>query len=217
MPSQSPSDAELLYMLRQKIQENQSFVAALDKFIETYRQGGSMALFAKYPPPAPVLRSRGRPKEITKDMGDAIQKNFRRVDRIAKEIFKKSTVMQRESRIIKEFGRAGRQVIQSGVLTSPESLRNEILAKQTGTSIRALQDYLRDNLKTLKAKQALSSHPEIVECCIRGHGRDTRIEVTVENLTPELKKTLNRHRATIKVRANSFSPTDRADTPQNDG
>jgi hypothetical protein len=102
MPSKMLSNAELLYILRQKIQNDKSFAAALAEFIETYQQGGSMALFAKYP--APVLAARGRPKDIPKKMEEAIQKNFSRVDRITKEIFKSPSVTQRERRIVQEFG-----------------------------------------------------------------------------------------------------------------
>jgi hypothetical protein len=83
--------------------------------------------------------------------------------------------------------------------------------------VRALQEYFRDNLKWLKAKQALLFHREVVEYCISGHGRNTRIEVTVEKLTPELKKTLNRLGVTVKIHARAFSPTHRVHTPQNDG
>lgn len=190
------SNEELFQLVRERVDDQPEFLDLLREFITEYEKGG-LSAFLKFPRKATPRQ--GRPKAITEELSRKISASFKRVDRVSREIFKPPTVAQRENRIKKRFEDLGKQVIEKYVvLASAEALRNAVLAEECGISMRALEEYLRKNQRTIKAK-GLLQHPDVTGLTITGHGRGTRIEASVTNLTPELEKALARHRATAKV------------------
>jgi len=198
MPKKRYSNDELLQLVRERVDDDPEFLGSLKDFITEYEKDGGLSVFLKFSRKATPRQ--GRPRAITEELTRKISASFNRVDRVSREIFKAPTVPQRENHIKKRFGDLGKQVIEKyGALVSAEALRNAVLAEECGISVRALEKYLRDNQKSIKAKELLR-YPGVEGLILTGHGRGTRIEASVKNLTPELEKALARHHATAKVK-----------------
>lgn len=198
MPKKRYSNDELLQLIRERVDDQLEFLDSLKDFITEYEKDGGLSVFLKFPRKATPRQ--GRPKAITEELSRKISASFNQVDRVSREIFKAPKVPQRENQIKKRFGDLGKRVIKkNSALVSAEALRNAVLAEECGISMRALEEYLRENQRTIKAKRLLQ-HPDVKDLTIRGHGRGTRIEASVKRITPELERVLAQHRATAKIK-----------------
>ena len=108
-------------------------------------------------------------------------------------------MLKREGLIRELFPDVGDSIINNHpALVSAEALRNAVLAERFGVTVRAIQEYLRNEQRGIRAKELLD-HPEVFELTITGHGKNTKIVASVKKSTPEVMEAVKRFRAVAKI------------------
>ncbi len=149
--------------------------------------------------PGEYSRGRGRPPKISPEIDKKIRSNYRRIYKQCQNIFSIANMLKRESQIRKIFPDVGESIINNHpALVSAEALRDAVLAERFGVTVRAIQEYLRNEQRSIRAMELLD-HPGVSELTITGRGKNTKIVASVKESTPEVMEAVKRFRAVAKI------------------
>ncbi len=198
------SDAKLEDLLRDKLRSD------LVYYVEFFRRiideelckispddtGSGLSGFLASPGEYP--RGKGRPPKISPEIDKKIRSNYRRIYKQCQNIFSIASLLKREGLIRGRFPDVGESIINNHpVLVSAEALRDAVLAERFGVTVRAIQEYLRNEQRGIRARELLNLG--VSELTITGRGKNTKIVASVKESTPEVMEAVKRFRAVAKI------------------
>ncbi len=148
--------------------------------------------------PGEYSRGRGRPPKISPEIDKKIRSNYRRIYEQCQNIFSIANMLKREGPIREIFPDVGESIINNHpALVSAEALRDAVLAERFGVTVRAIQEYLRNEQRGIRARELLNLG--VSELTITGRGKNTKIVASVKESTPEVMEAVKRFRAVAKI------------------
>jgi len=192
-------------LLREKLREDlvhyaEFFKRIVDEELDKLSPddpGLGLSAFLDSPKESSVKK--GRPIKILTDIDKKIRSNYLRIYKQCQNIFSIASMRKREGLIMEKFSDVGESIINNHpALVSAEALRDAVFAERFGVTVRAIQEYLRNEQRGIRGKELLD-HPEVFALTITGRGKNTKIVASVKKSTPEVIEAIKRFRAVAKI------------------